>query len=286
MSVASLGERFIAWAKRQRSIVVLVQIGSQTRSSGVGAADRDSDWDFQIVTREPEALRHRAGIGDELGAPLSYVMRGGRLGSAAKITAVFEDGELDVVVIPFEQFAGAAALVKAGKHQDNPMVMRGLFDLSLVLIGGYRILKGEEIAGELFSFVRGKITPPRLHDVEIEELAEGFVSDYVSTRRKIARGELVAAQRWLHHQLLETNFRLAHELRQRRGLPSFPDARRLEFLGDMPEIGSLANEAALTPESLTRAVENAAETLRGLMRALRGELWRWPDLSPLRLRAE
>jgi hypothetical protein len=75
-------------------------------------------------------------------------------------------------------------------------------------------------------------------------------------------------------QLAETNFRLAHELRQRRGEPSLPDARRIETLGGKNDV--LTVSAAPTAESLTAAVEKTAATLRDMMRELVGATWRWP----------
>jgi hypothetical protein len=116
-------------------------------------------------------------------------------------------------------------------------------------------------------------------------LAEAFVCDYVFTRRKVQRGELCAAQRWLHHQLAETNFRLLHELRLRCGKTSFPDARRLEQLED-PLGGGATVAAVPTAASLHVALEVAAGTHRQLITALVGAAWRWPDLSGLDLRAE
>ena len=103
--------------------------------------------------------------------------------------------------------------------------------------------------------------------------------------RKIARGELVAAQRWLHAQLAETNFRLLHEVRRRRGQASFPDARRLELLATAEELGSVRIEATLEEGSLRAAAGQSATGCAALVRALVGDAWRWPEL-PSGLRVE
>lgn len=269
----------ISWAGAEPAVEMLALIGSRTRVTGeAAAADRHSDWDFQIVTSRPELFAQRTwteGLGEAL---LAYVARPGRLGSARKVTALFAAGEIDLVVIPAAQVRAVHDLVKAGQHAANPPVMQGLTDLAAVLRGGYRILKGDETYGDFYRFVAQKIPPPRLSDAEVRNLADGFVCDYVSTRRKIDRGELRASQRWLHHQLAEVNFQLLHELRQRAGRASFPDARRLESLAP-PEMEAVSVDAALRPEALRAAVDASAAACRQLTQALVGGTWKWPDLS-------
>lgn len=287
MNGASIGERFITWAQTQESIIALVQIGSRVRAAGeAGNADRFSDWDFQVITAAPEVFADRARfetIG--IGVPLVFASRGGRLGSARKLTVILNEGELDVVVIPAVQLHAVSDRVKAGTIEREPLMLRALADLAAVLAGGYRILKSAPEIDALYRFVVENLPPPRVSDDEAALLAEGFVCDYVSTLQKIARGELIAAQRWLHHQLAETNFRLLHELRSRGGKSSFPDARRLEQLASADEMDAVSVEAGLDAVALTNAVEKAASSCRSFMRLLVGEKWRWPEL-PSRMRAE
>lgn len=276
---SDLGARFVRWAQSDAAVRALVAIGSRVREpQAAGAADRFSDWDFQVIAGDDHVLTEasafeRAGIG----RPLVFVNREGRLGSARKLTALFAEGELDVVVIPFAQVAHVRAQVDNGTAMQQPPVARALQDLAAVLAGGYRFLKGEEEAGGLYRFVREHVPLPRLDNRSAIEAANGFICDYVSTRRKIERGELIAAQRWLHHQLVETNFRLLHELRLRHGQPSFPDARRIETLVGEPWASGVAMAASLDSAALTAAAMKAAATCRELMQALVGGAWRWPD---------
>jgi hypothetical protein len=95
-------------------------------------------------------------------------------------------------------------------------------------------------------------------------------------RRKIARGELLTAQRMLHRELAETNFRLLHELKLRRGERSFPEARRIERVAAEAELAAVSVCATLGAEALEAAVDKSAATLCTLMKALVGEGWRWP----------
>ncbi|PAW66778.1 MAG: hypothetical protein B9S34_07140 [Opitutia bacterium Tous-C1TDCM] len=282
-----LGQQLADWAETEASIRALFAIGSRSRAAGSpGAADRHSDWDFQIIAAEPAlfdtpAWCERAG----LGRPTAYVLRSGRLGGVRKVTAVTAGGEIDAVIIAAAQFVAVRAAVQAESYRESPLVWGALRDQGLVLAGGFRRLKDEIGAEELFRWVERNLPPPRLSEAEIVELAEGFVCDYVSTLRKIARGELVAAQRWLHAQLAETNFRLLHEVRRRRGQASFPDARRLELLATAEELGAVRIEATLEARSLRAAAGQSATGCAALVRALVGDAWRWPEL-PSGLRVE
>jgi hypothetical protein len=270
------------WAEREPAVAALVLIGSRARTGAPAqfSPDEYSDWDFQIVTRRPTMLAsaewlHAAGIGE----PLAYVQRSGRFGSAMKVTAVLHGGELDLVIIPSNQLVALKWLLRLRLARCIPSAWRGVSDLAVVLRAGYAFKKGERAWGAFFRRVATKIPLPRLDSAAVVALAEGFVCDYVSTRHKIARGELAAAQRWLHLQLAETNFRLRHELRQRRGELTLPDARRLEKLLDPQLVDALTIRALPTADALLAATKRSAVTLRDSMRELVGASWHWPDID-------
>jgi hypothetical protein len=102
------------------------------------------------------------------------------------------------------------------------------------------------------------------------------VCDYVWTLRKIDRGELVAAQRMLHRELVETNLRLLHELRLRRGERSFPEGRRIEQAPAGAGAPDVAVSARCDEGELRAGARSAASALRGIMAALVGGSWGWP----------
>lgn len=279
MSALDLGQRFVHWATVQAHVHALVQIGSQVRrSSEIDAADLFSDWDFQVISSCPGIFEDFEETAARFGCPLVVSVRQGRIGAPRKVTILFPEGELDIVVIPVLQFNQVSELVRLRNHLSNASAMRSLEDLASVLAGGYRILKGDSVVIELFDFIRSGIRIPHLNDADVRGLANGFVCDYVSTIRKIQRGEHLAAQRWLHHNLAEVNFRLAHELRQRAGLSSFPDARRVERLGDEALRSALEVQAEVTRDSLTKAAQKCVVSFRGLIEALLRGDWTWPQL--------
>lgn len=265
------------WAEHEPSVRALVLIGSRVHDDGVRAADEFSDWDFQLITDRPANFETPAWMQNlGCGEPLAYVVRPGRLGAATKVSVVLRDGELDLVLLPHRRLRQVKWLLQFGLVSWIASMPQALGGMASVLRGGYHLVKGEQVWGVFFRRVATEISPPRLRDTDVRRLAEGFVCDFVSTRQKIARKEFLAAQRWLHHQLAEVNFQLYHELRQRRGAVTLPDARRLEQLAS--DWRDYEVNATPTMESLHAATEKSAATLRSLMRALVGETWRWPDV--------
>jgi hypothetical protein len=286
VTATNLGGKLIEWAMQEHTVHLLVLIGSRSRPpDDPTRADANSDWDFQLATSDTEMFGNGRWL-ERIGLrPIAYVARQGRLGSVLKVTTILAEGELDLVIIPVAQLAGIARQVRTGEHTVLPATMRALGDVAAVIAGGHQLLKGAEQFLDLYRFIAREVPPPSLVDEEVRRLAEGFVCDYVSTLRKVERGELLAAQRWLHHSLIETNFRLLHEARQRQGKVTFPDARRLESLA--PESSQLVKASAVpTAESLRSTAEAAAATFRDLVRQLLGDRWQWPDLSHLRLRTK
>ena len=277
---ATPGALIAAWAAADPAIALCVLIGSQVRAGDAATGpDAGSDWDFQLATSTPERFADGAWLAALGLSPLAYALRPGRLGSALKATAVTARGEIDLVILPTEPLRGLARLVVGGALPPEPAARQALTDLAAVLAGGYRILKGEAEFGAFYARVAGATPPARLDDAEVRRLAEGFVCDYVALRRRLARGELLAARRALHHQLAEGNARLLHELRLRRGLPSFPDVRRLERL-DPAAAARLALPDTADTAGLHAGALTAAQTCRDLLQELLGAAWRWPDLGP------
>lgn len=286
MNGGDLGRRLEEWARREGHVELLVAIGSRVRADGTeGAADHGSDWDYQLASSSPGILHDAAWL-SALGVTVhAYATRTGRLGSSAKISAVTDRGELDLVILPVEALRVLTAAMNSPASSWPPQLLPALTDLATVLAGGFRVLKGEAAYGPILVRIRREVPVSRLDDAAVRAEAECFLCDYVSTWRKVERGEWIAAQRWLHHQLTESNLRLLHELRLRRGEVSFPDGRRLERLAE-PLAVEVAVSATPDAAGLRGALTRCAAAHRRLMTALLGDSWCQPDLSGLRLGGE
>lgn len=267
------------WAARQAGVKAVVLIGSRTRAAGASdRADANSDWDFHLITSQPARFAHAGWtVPAGWGPPLAYVDRPGVLGSARKISAVFPGWELDLVLLPAWRLQLAQVAMSLGLHRQSAGLRRVLGELAVVIRPGYRFLHGAAPWEPFYRQVVAEVADPRLDDGEIVRLANGFVCDYVWLRRKVARGELAAARRMLRRALDEVNLRLAHELRLRRGLQSFPDARRLEQTAGPEEAVRLVSPAASGAEEILAVAGRSGATLRELMHGLVGPAWHWPE---------
>ena len=265
-----------AWARAHPDVQALVLIGSRQRSEtdAVWKADPNSDWDFQIITRRPQLFADAAWVEQLPGVEVrAYASRVARIGGVPKVNALFAGAEADFVILPAGMMRMLRWLVALGFHRRSPKLRRGLQDLAIVIRPGWKFLHGEKTWDPFYRKVVAEVPDARLSDEGARQLAQVFACEQVWTLRKIARGELVAAQRMLHRELVETNFRLLHELKLRRGERSFPEARRIERIASEGELAGVSVSAALETDQLRAAVELSADTCERLMRALVGDSW-------------
>lgn len=270
-----------AWAEREPSVTALVLIGSQTRSTkdSIWHPDAQSDWDFQIVTSNPQMFFDSNWTKGLKGAEIrAYAVREARLGDVPKINAVFADVEADFVLLPLERLEQLRQATDLGQHRLAGEVRRNLQSLAIVIRPGWHFLKGAKIWEPFYQSIISEVPDARMDDVAVRSIAEGFVCDYVWALRKLERGELLAVQRMLHRELVEVNFKLMHELKLRRDERSFPEARRIELVTNQKELMSLSVSSSPDAHALKTALKHAADTQRSLVNLLLGASWHWPRI--------
>jgi hypothetical protein len=275
----NFGERVSRWAESESFVEALVLIGSQARSESdqIWKSDSQSDWDFQVITSRPEMFLDSAWA-KSLGCEIrTYAVRRAALGDVAKPTVIFDGAEADFVILSSRTLKMARAAVQWGIHRRSKIIEQKLRSLAVVIRPGWKFLKGGDKWAPFFEEVVAEISDPRLSDDDIRRLADVFVCDVVWMRRKLDRGEFLAAQRAYHHCLLETNFKLLHELRLRSGQRSFPEIRRAERLLDQPQLAAVSGSVALNDASLRAGLEHASSTCRTFTAALVGSSWKWPS---------
>jgi hypothetical protein len=260
-------------ALRSRDDVEAITLfGSRARSKDNACADGGSDVDIQIISSRVDKLIEKSWATAVL-APTAISAWNVRpaFGGVIKISALLSDGEIDMVVVPSSRMRLARWAVALGLHLRSKKIQRKLGDLVLVMGGGYRVLQGGAKWELFWKRIVAEIPEPSLSLAEVLNLGEGVKVELISIRRKLDRGELRAAQRWLHLGIGETNFKLSHELRRRRGVRSFHDGRRVEQLLDPEELSLVTISAALTAESIWEAAQAAAEATTRLIEALSRE---------------
>lgn len=253
----------------------VVLFGSRAREQGMPAASDDwSDIDLHVIVGNVAAFVAIESLTSLCDKPVKLHVIRAASGGVRKVTLLYEDAEVDLVVIPCRQMGLARLGLALGLQEKIAPLRIGLNEMSTIMRGGYRFLKGEDAWGKFYADVVVRLPGQRLGDAEVRAIADAFLCDYLWVRQKLARGEWIAAQRGLHVQLADANFRLMHELRLRQGRPTFREARRLEKLLAAGDLNSLQISARLDTSELQQAADKALTTMKTLL----GELL--PAWSP------
>lgn len=276
MVTAPALQAFLDWVDRERSIRAVTLFGTQAQ----GRAAAGSDFDLQVVTTRPvrfEDRRWTSGIPNW--RVRAYAVRDAT-GGARKVTLLLEDAEFDLVIVPAWSLGVARLLVRGGLHLRVQRLARALGPLAVVMRPAHRVLRGGPSWEHFHARVVREVPAPRLDCAAVLALAETAYVDLHWILGKAARGELVAAQRWLHRTPVEVNLRLLTESRQRRGIDPVFDGRRAESLLHPAELAEIRIDAALEPAALTAAVLLCEATLRRRVLELTDAPAPWPALVP------
>jgi hypothetical protein len=189
-------------------------------------------------------------------------------GGVVKISALIGAQAVDLVLIPTWRMRLARLAVAGGWHRRSEAARRRLGDLALVWAPGFQVLKGSEGWRRFCARVVAEVPVPGLSDAAVRNLRELARVEHDSIRTKVARGETLAAQRWLHVKLGEISQRLWTEHRRRAGLPYAYDARRLELLAPAEDLARLTVKSDLTPVALRAAADEVLAAVEEWCRRL------------------
>jgi hypothetical protein len=264
-----IGAVLADWAAGEPSLKALVLFGSRARPAAApAAADGWSDVDLHVITAAPDRFEDRGWAAALPGLDLGlYVVRPAS-GGVRKVTLIFATGEADLVIVPLALIRRLRRAARLGEYRRRPDLRHVLNEFSTIMRGGYRFLKGERPWGAFYAWAIREMPGQRLGERETAQLANVFLCDLLWVFQRIARGELVAAQRSLHRLLAEPNFQLLHEARLRRDAPTFREARRVEKLLSPRELALVQVSARLDRAELNRAARQAYRAFRRLTREL------------------
>lgn len=264
MTAPEFEARLVAWARARPDVEALVQIGSRVQPDAT--VDAWSDWDYQLIVRDPAPYLNRAWpaqIAPCWAAHLERTPRG-----VMKLSAVFADGrEVDFVLLTAWQMRlVCAAMRHPGAAAWYPAALReGVRNLRLVAGPGHHVVLGGPAWERRYAALAVAWPEPGFTADDFLFHMTGFWRHAVWVTKKIRRGELRAAQRWSHVELREHTYALlADEARLEGGAPR-PEARQAErWLGET----RLRQTAALT-----------GVTQRELARALLAEITLFEEVS-------
>jgi hypothetical protein len=258
----------VRWLESERAIKSAVLFGS---SAGAGesvlGADIWSDIDLHVITSDPRRLSEVDWARVFPSARFCRQIVRPATGGVNKVTAIFANGQIELVLVPAAHFRLARLAMSLGLHRRIHRIRTALNEVHTCMQSGYRFLKGERNWGAFYSRIIAEMPGVRLTDDELRDIADVFLCELLWVLQKLERGEVSAAQFSLHRSLAETNFRLVRELRLRRGQPlrSFGLARHIETSLSENEKSWVQVNARLDREDLCRAAWNALEGFKGLM---------------------
>jgi hypothetical protein len=265
----AFGDAIPAWLAAEPAVRSAVWFGSGAQP-GTAVADGWSDCDLHLVVTGAESFEcvdWAWALPDE---KLCLQVARPATGGVRKVTAVFAQGQIDLVLVPMAQMRLARFGLRLGLQRRLRFLAIALNEMATCLATGYRFLKGEQQWGAFYARVAAEMPGVRIADAEVRQLADVFLCELLWVQQKLERGELAAAQLALHRSLAETNFRLVRELqlRRRAPLPSFGLARRVETLLRPDELARISIDAPLQREALGLAAWQSLDGLAALMREL------------------
>jgi aminoglycoside 6-adenylyltransferase len=253
MTAPEFEARLVAWARARPDVAALVQIGSRVQAGAT--VDAWSDWDYQLIVRDPAPYLNRAWPAQIAPCWTAHLERTPR--GVMKLSAVFAGGwEADFVLLTAWQMKlVCAALRHPGAAAWYPGALReGVRNLRLVAGPGHRMVLGgpaweRRYAGLAVAWPERGFTA----DDFLFHTA-GFWRHAVWTARKIRRGELRAAQRWAHVELREHTYALLAEEARLAGRAPRPEARQAERWLDGTRLQQTAALTGVTQRELAGAL--------------------------------
>jgi len=234
-------------------------------TENAASADGWSDVDLHVILDDPKLLE--AVDWSREVSELKFCLRVVRpaTGGVRKLTLLFAEGEADLVLLPTRKMRLAKWALRFNLHRRFRVVRNAFENFATIMSGGYRFIKGENDWSVFYAQAVAELPGFRIDNEEATRLANAFLCDTLWVLQKLHRGELIAAQRVMHRSMMETNAMLLHELRIRKGTPTFQQARRVERLVSPLEVQNLKIDARLELAELRIAAGNLFAGLRRLM---------------------
>lgn len=203
MTAAEFETRVNDWVRTRPDIEAVVQIGSRVQSGGT--VDAWSDWDYQLMTRDPKVYQDHAWLGRIAPCWCAHHEKTGS--GVVKLGAVFEGGlEADFVLLTAWQMKLVYwAMGNPGLKSLYPRALvRGIHDTRRVVGPGYRLLKGGGSWEARLTALR--VAWPEQAALAAQDFAHAtsaFWRHAVWLLKKTGRGELRAAARWYVRELFD-----------------------------------------------------------------------------------
>lgn len=253
MTAPEFEARIVAWARQLSDLEALVQIGSRVQPGA--AVDEWSDWDYQLIVRNPGAYLNRDWPGRI--APCWNAHYGRTERGVVKLSAVFAGGwEVDFVLLAAWQMKlVCAAMRHPGWQAWYPSTFRtGIANQRLVARPGYRVIIGGPTWERRFAALAVAWPAAGFTAGDYEQHVAAFWRHAVWVAKKTLRSELRAAQRWQHVEMQDHLYALLAEEARLAGRAPRPEARQAERWLDAGRLRQTALETGPDQRVLARAL--------------------------------
>jgi hypothetical protein len=253
MTAEEFDARIVAWARSQPDIVALVQIGSRAQLDAT--VDVWSDWDYHLIVRD--SASYRDGKWLDAIAPCWSVHSDRTDRGVVKVSAVFAGGwEADFVPLSAWQMKLVYwAMARPSLMFLFPKPLRkGIANTRLVVAPGYRVILGGQKWEERLSALSVEWPTQGMTAENFADKVDGFWRHAVWVYKKIMRGEMRAALRWMHRELSERRWLLLEEEARIDGRAPRPEARKAELWLGKERLSQTAVSTGVDQQSLARAL--------------------------------
>jgi hypothetical protein len=253
MTAQELEQRIVQWARRHSDVEALVQIGSRAQTGG--QVDAWSDWDFHLYTPNPDRF-----LKDDWPAQIApcwstLVERTER--RVAKVSVLFAGGfEVDFVPLASWQMKLVYwAMARPALGGLYPAVLRqGIANTRLIVSPGYKVILGDAMWTRRLAALAVPWPARRVSADDFLHHNRAFWRHAVWVQKKICRGEVRAAMRWNHREVMEHLLALLEEEARLVGRPVRPEARKAEQWLDDRRLAQTTIPVAPDQRSLARAL--------------------------------
>lgn len=227
MTAAEFEARVVAWARTLPDLEALVQIGSRVQPGA--EVDAWSDWDYQLIVRQPSRYHHRDWPAQIAPCWSAHFERTER--AVTKLSAVFAGGwEADFVLLSAWQMKLACWVMRYPGAQGwfPPALRQGVNNLRLVAGPGHRVVLGGQAWERRYAALAVPWPEPDFTAEDFQRHVAAFWRHAVWVAKKTLRGELRAALRWSQVELREHTYALLTEEARLEGCTPRPEARKAE----------------------------------------------------------
>lgn len=252
MTVQELEVRIMDWARRESGVEALIQIGSRVQPGA--EVDEWSDCDYHLIVQDTARFLNTDWLGaiaPYWGAHIERTERG-----VAKISVIFAGG-LEVDFVPLSSWQMKLVYLVMAFPTLRPfcprVLVKGIYNTRLIVRPGYKILIGGVAWQKRLTALTVDWPEVRFTAEDFRDTLTGFWRHAVWVHKKTMRGEVQAARRWFHAELVERRWVLLAEEARLAGRPARPEARKAERWLDTRRL----EQTAITTSPDRRALAKA-----------------------------